>query len=229
MVLKRLLHEGNGRYMTSVCAAGILLLFPLIAHALDLTERDSGKRISIAAGETISLTLTGNPTTGYTWEVAEIDRSVLAPDPAPSFAADSALTGAGGTFTFRFSALKAGSSAVKLSYRRPWETGVPPLRSVALAVTVLPPEPLIKVAGYCTGDGKRVTASFDLERNVVTVTLPDGRSVTLPAALSASGARYSDGTETFWEHQGKGRFFRGETLLFEGTLQEAGRADSCTR
>jgi inhibitor of cysteine peptidase len=161
----------------------MLLLLPLVAHALDLTERDNGRSVSAAVGETISLTLAGNPTTGYTWELADIDRAVLAPDPAPSFAADSSLTGAGGKVTFRFIARKAGSSAVNLSYRRPWETGVPPLRSVALTVAVLPPEPRMTTAGYCAGDGKKATASFDLDRNLVTVTLPDGQSVTLPAAL----------------------------------------------
>ena len=216
-------------YITSVCTVVMLLLFPLTARALDLTEQDNGRSISIVVGETVSITLAGNPTTGYTWELADIDRAVLAPDPEPAFTADSSLTGAGGKFTFRFFALKTGSSAVKLSYRRPWEKDVPPLRSVELTLTVLPPEPRITAACYRSGDGKTVAASFDLGRNLVTVTLPDGRSVTLPAALSASGARYSDGKETFWEHQGSGRFFTGETLLFEGMLQDTGRAGSCTR
>jgi membrane-bound inhibitor of C-type lysozyme len=62
-------------------------------------------------------------------------------------------------------------------------------------------------------------AFFDLNLHLVRVTLPNGRIVTLPAAMLGSGARYSNGTETFWEHQGTGRFFKGETLLFEGALQ----------
>lgn len=226
---KRLPHGGKGTFFISVCAALTLLLLPFAAHPLDLTERDSGKGVSVAVGETISLTLAGNPTTGFAWELAEIDRAVLAPGPGPAFAADSSLTGAGGTFTFRLAALKAGSSAVKLSYRRPWETGVPPLRRVEFTVTVLPPEPRITTACYRSRDGKTAQARFDLDRNLVSVTLPDGRNVTLPVGLSASGARYSNGRETFWEHQGSGRFFRGEALLFEGALQEGSRAGSCTR
>jgi inhibitor of cysteine peptidase len=229
MAPKRLRHGGKGLFFISVCAAGVLFLLPLVAHPLDLTERDSGRGVSVAVGETISLTLAGNPTTGYTWELAEIDRAVLAPGPAPAFAADSSLTGAGGVFTFRLAALKAGSSAVKLSYRRPWETGVPPLRRVEFTVTVLPPDPRVTTACYRSGDGKMAEARFDLDRNLVTVTLPDGRNVTLPVGMSASGARYTDGRETFWEHQGSGRFFRGEALLFEGALQEGDRADSCMR
>jgi membrane-bound inhibitor of C-type lysozyme len=32
-----------------------------------------------------------------------------------------------------------------------------------------------------------------------------GRTYTLPAARSGSGARYSDGTVEYWEHQGEAR------------------------
>lgn len=71
-------------------------------------------------------------------------------------------------------------------------------------------------AAYRAGDGARLEACFDLDRNTVTVGLADGSRVVLPAALSGSGARYSDGARTFWEHQGVGRYFVGEKLLFEG-------------
>jgi quercetin dioxygenase-like cupin family protein/membrane-bound inhibitor of C-type lysozyme len=71
-------------------------------------------------------------------------------------------------------------------------------------------------ATYRAGDGARLEACFDLDRNTVTVGLADGNRVVLPAALSGSGARYSDGARTFWEHQGVGRYFVGEKLLFEG-------------
>ena len=71
-------------------------------------------------------------------------------------------------------------------------------------------------AAYRAGDGARLEACFDLDRNTVTVGLADGSRVVLPAAVSGSGARYSDGARTFWEHQGVGRYFVGEKLLFEG-------------
>jgi membrane-bound inhibitor of C-type lysozyme len=37
------------------------------------------------------------------------------------------------------------------------------------------------------------------------LTLPNGDSVRLPHAASASGARYSNGAVTLWEHQGTAR------------------------
>lgn len=71
-------------------------------------------------------------------------------------------------------------------------------------------------AAYVAVDGKQLEACFDLDRNLVSVRLPNGFLVSLPVAMSASGARYSDGKQTFWEHQGVGRYFAEERLLFEG-------------
>ena len=69
---------------------------------------------------------------------------------------------------------------------------------------------------YVSSQGQRLTARFNNDVQTVTVRLPDGRSVTLPRAMSASGARYSDGKMTFWEHQGSAGFFIGERRIFEG-------------
>jgi len=73
-------------------------------------------------------------------------------------------------------------------------------------------------ATYRAEDGKTAEACFDLPSQKVTVRLPDSAVVTLPSAISGSGARYSDGKLTFWEHQGTGRYFSGEKLLFEGKI-----------
>ncbi|MFQ4139265.1 MliC family protein [Nodosilinea sp. PGN35] len=48
----------------------------------------------------------------------------------------------------------------------------------------------------CPG-GETITAQFT-DTNEAIVTLPDQAPLTLPAAEAASGARYSDGTTTFW-------------------------------
>jgi putative lipoprotein len=42
----------------------------------------------------------------------------------------------------------------------------------------------------------------------------------LPIAVSASGARYSDGTYTFWEHQGTALFELADTA-YQGCLPSA--------
>ena len=76
-------------------------------------------------------------------------------------------------------------------------------------------------ARYASTDNSVLIARFDLERALVRIELPDKRSLTLPLAVSASGARYSNGTETFWEHHSVGRFLVGDDVVFEGTLLPA--------
>jgi membrane-bound inhibitor of C-type lysozyme len=69
---------------------------------------------------------------------------------------------------------------------------------------------------YVSEDGQTLTACFDTRADTVLVKLPDGREVTLPRAISASGARYSDGDTTFWEHHGEGIFQVGDSIIFRG-------------
>jgi len=206
--------------MRSACITCCFLLALSVGNvlALDLTGQESGRSVDVPVGEVVTITLAGNPTTGYAWELVDVDRAVLAPDPEPAYVADSQLPGAGGKYTFRLGASAVGTSAVTLVYRRPWEEGVPPLQRFELQVTVVP-KARTATAVFRSADGKTVSAIFDLDRDLVTVTLPDGRTATLPAAPSASGARYSNGSETFWEHQGSARFFTGDTVIFEGMAE----------
>lgn len=74
-------------------------------------------------------------------------------------------------------------------------------------------------ARYVAATGERLVAVFDNAADTVTVNLPDGRTVTLPRAVSGSGARFSDGTETFWDHHGEGTFTTGEKIVFQGRAE----------
>ncbi len=71
---------------------------------------------------------------------------------------------------------------------------------------------------YVSEHGKILTAYFDTLAATVLVKLPDGREILLPQAISASGAQYSNGFETFWEHHGEGSFLIGDTVIFRGTV-----------
>ena len=52
-------------------------------------------------------------------------------------------------------------------------------------------------ATFICPDGTSLDTVFDNSADTVMVALPDG-TVTLPRTVSGSGARYSDGTTTFW-------------------------------
>jgi inhibitor of cysteine peptidase len=91
------------------------------AGSATATQAQNGKSITVSNGETLTVELAGNPTTGYEWTVAQMDASFLQAA-EPTYESDSSAIGSGGTYTFRFTALKAGSTALGLVYRRAWET-----------------------------------------------------------------------------------------------------------
>ena len=101
-----------------------------------LTEADAGGTVELRTGDRLSVSLTGNPTTGYSWELAAVDRHVLAPVDEPSYQASSAAIGAGGMFAFEFEATATGRTELRLVYRRPWEKSRPPAQSFTVSVTV---------------------------------------------------------------------------------------------
>ena len=72
---------------------------------------------------------------------------------------------------------------------------------------------------YLSDKHNELTVTFDIANDAVEITLPDGRRINLPRGISASGARYTDGKETFWEHHGEGSYWVGETLIFTGKAE----------
>ena len=63
---------------------------------------------------------------------------------------------------------------------------------------------------YRCEDGERIVARYyslsDNSLDFVKVLLPDGREVTLPQAMSASGVRYTDDREWVWWTKGDSAF-----------------------
>ncbi len=105
---------------------------------LDDTHNNAQKEI--ARGQELVVTLASNPTTGYRWEIAEADKAILRQVGGAEFKSSASgnppLVGAGGTETFRFEPIGAGTTTLKLVYRRSWETGVPPIKTYTIQVAV---------------------------------------------------------------------------------------------
>lgn len=104
--------------------------------SLTLSEAKSGSIVEMSSGDILVLLLEGNPTTGYTWELDALDPAILQQQGEPDFTPDSDAIGSGGKFTFRFQAISAGQSPLKLIYHRPWEQGIPPLNTFEVTVIV---------------------------------------------------------------------------------------------
>jgi inhibitor of cysteine peptidase len=111
---------------------------PATPNEVRLTEKggDCGSSVELNTGDSLSLALEGNPTTGYVWEIESNDPAVMKPSGEPEYHADSEAIGAGGTYTFRFTAVAKGKVTLRLVYHRPFEKNVPELKSCEVTIIV---------------------------------------------------------------------------------------------
>jgi inhibitor of cysteine peptidase len=112
------------------------------AAKLAIAESDSGKTLTVALNTTVTISLAGNATTGYSWSVTKIEGAAVeqvgniqyVTDPAPP-----RMVGVGGTSVAKFRAAKAGQSTITLGYARPWEQNTPPIKTFTVTLTVQNP------------------------------------------------------------------------------------------
>ena len=113
------------------------------AASRTLTELDNGKDLQVTTGDLLVFRLPSNRSTGYSWSVATSTRCRCllgqvgkAGYELPKSA--KGLVGVGGTEVWKFRALGAGSLTITFAYARPWEKGIPPVRTLSWPVTIRP-------------------------------------------------------------------------------------------
>lgn len=85
-----------------------------------LTDAQNNATVQAHVGDTITLALPENPTTGYQWSVQQNNTTVLAVT-NDEYASESQRPGSGGTHTFVFEAIASGASTLDLVNARSWE------------------------------------------------------------------------------------------------------------
>ena len=100
------------------------------------------EEVTVDSGESFTVTLCSNPTTGFQWSAAqisdpaiieEVDRQFTPPgytDGSPPAA------GAPGQEVWTFKARKAGESTISMEYDQPWEGGMKSAWTFVLTVVV---------------------------------------------------------------------------------------------
>lgn len=104
---------------------------------ITLTNSDDGRAIGLKAGQMLAVRLDSNPSTGYSWQVGQVDDAVLKQQGEPQFIQPAdAPPGAGGAQVFRFTAVAAGQTTLTLVYKRSFEPNVAPVQTFTVQVTV---------------------------------------------------------------------------------------------
>jgi len=86
---------------------------------------ESAQPVEAKVGDEFTIFLDANPSTGYTWE-ADFDSELLqlVASEFRQGAAPRGMVGVGGEQRFTFRGLKAGTTDVTFTYKRPWEQEV---------------------------------------------------------------------------------------------------------
>ncbi|MEE8567003.1 MAG: protease inhibitor I42 family protein [Anaerolineales bacterium] len=122
----------------------VMLLMTIVATGcgptgeVRLDMADNGRQIEAEVGQILAISLESNPTTGFGWELIELEDPILQLMGEAEFqpSESNEIVGAGGTETFRFELESTGQTTLTLVYRRSWEEGVEPLETFSLNVIV---------------------------------------------------------------------------------------------
>lgn len=112
--------------MTGKLLAGALALLALGGTAaaqsvVGIGEQSAGTTVRLHRGDTLVVSLGANATTGYSWRLSGVDRTVLRPD-ATSYVESKhppGIVGAGGIAVLTFKAAARGRTTLKLAYVGP--------------------------------------------------------------------------------------------------------------
>jgi inhibitor of cysteine peptidase len=120
----------------------IMVAVAAVAVTLVVTRASGGDKVigdtfETTIGNTFTVALDANATTGYNWRQIIKDTNVVAyvDNAYMATAANPQVVGGGGTDTFTFKAVGKGTTIITLVYARPWES-VPPVQTRTITITV---------------------------------------------------------------------------------------------
>ena len=87
-----------------------------------ITPSDQNRTFETNQGELIVIRLGENPTTGYQWQVGEVDSQIIEFLDSDYSTTSRAGVGGGGTHSFRFTAKSPGMGKIQLKLQRSWES-----------------------------------------------------------------------------------------------------------
>ncbi len=102
-----------------------------------LTEADNGKTLTLEKGENFTLSLKGNPSTGYSWKLDLSDGLSILSDEYSTDPDHEGEAGAGGIHSWVIETKDTGSQEIKGIYKRPWESTSDGEKTFTLTVEVV--------------------------------------------------------------------------------------------
>lgn len=103
----------------------LIILFIILSPTPVLAKKET---ISVKPGTVFSIELKSNPTTGYQWQVKELNKYFLELESStfiPALNENTNIVGSGGVELWSFKAIKPGQTSISFFYSRSWENKKP--------------------------------------------------------------------------------------------------------
>jgi inhibitor of cysteine peptidase len=110
---------------------------PGISAEVEIDGSANGQQVTIINGQVLIVSLGSNPSTGFTWQVSEVDTGILQQLGIPRFQAGSSLLGAEGVQIFEFRTLRGGQTVLRMDYLRAFEENAEPTNTFSVNINVL--------------------------------------------------------------------------------------------
>lgn len=114
-----------------------IICIPALCQAteINLDSSHCGSDQALKTGDSLTLSLPANPTTGYAWQAVQIPAQLNKAN-EPAYRPDSTMIGSGGTTIYRFGMIATGKGKLSLVYKRPWEKDQPPVKNCDINIVV---------------------------------------------------------------------------------------------
>lgn len=105
---------------------------------LFLSQTNANQTVELTVGDTLSITLPENPTTGYRWAIQSLDNRLLELQASTYSPAVTTGMGGGGQRCFTFQSKAAGISLLALKEWRDWEGDASVVQRFIVTVQIQP-------------------------------------------------------------------------------------------
>ncbi len=110
---------------------------PANQNLTTVREKDKKREVSVPKDGILIVRLSVSPGTGFSWHITRCDRDRLKLLGDPVFeGSGEAKPGVREEQVFRFKALTAGPSVLRLAFRRAWEKDAPPAKTFEIKVKI---------------------------------------------------------------------------------------------
>ncbi len=114
----------------------IIFITGCVSKEINFTLNDNGRQIELTKGQSFTISLESQISTGYSWEVFYQDLGIVQQIGDAKVEQINNVVGGTEIQTFKFKTISRGNTTLNLVYHRLWEKDIPPLKNYSIHLVV---------------------------------------------------------------------------------------------